>query len=298
MHVTTAKKFKQSNTGEFRRIAEIDDPMTALDRCRSAITHTTRVYWAKRQIYLGVLAATYERISQSKKSWHKFIGKKFWDKAYGRRPAMDDRSNGLEFVIRYGERAITRKEYQNAWRHAVTAQYLLNQGVKPIDFPGYLGKVGQGMKATYEKALAEDKIAKGAKGGTANITTPKSNKVTTKDRNFDNREDRERSASGTHKGINADDQETGRMKMRKLKLIGKDELIQKLILIPFDSTIDIRIKPVQDEQGHRSLRVLKLLASPATGKATSERRKSNPLRRKPTSRHVKHSNRRHRRRTG
>src|SRR3712207_5473386 len=95
---------------------------------------------------------------------------------------MEDRSNGLGFVVRYGEKAITRKKSKLAWRHTVVAEYLLDLDVRPIDFATYLGKRGQGMGKTYEKAQAEKKLVKD--GSVApKIAKPKeSAKVVAKDR--------------------------------------------------------------------------------------------------------------------
>jgi hypothetical protein len=116
-------KAKQPNVDkEYRRITGIGDPIEALDECRAIIAQAKKEYWQKTRTHLGVLAETYERISRKRASWNQLTKKNFWTKAHGNAPTRKDRSDGLFFVIRYGERAITHAAYQIAWRHTVIVQ--------------------------------------------------------------------------------------------------------------------------------------------------------------------------------
>jgi hypothetical protein len=104
-----------------------------------------------------VLASNAERVSASKTAWRTFIGKEFWKNCVGEKPRMEDRREPLSFVVRYGENAVTRQAYQSAWRYTEVLNYLIKLGTEPKAMAAYLAKPGQGMNATYKKAVAQKK---------------------------------------------------------------------------------------------------------------------------------------------
>jgi hypothetical protein len=293
--MTKRKKTKQPGTDEFRRLTRIKDPVVALDTCRAEFKKTSRDYWTKKRTHLGVLTATSKRVCATKKSWRTFITKSFWldPNLEGGIPTMEDRSNGLGFVIRYGMRAIKRGAYQRAWRNTVVAEHLLACGVKPIDFADYLGQRGQGIGKTYEKAQAEKKALmekKASKGdgraAAKGARSEKADKVTSQDRGPNNRTDQKGAIDGAlhDVSVNADAPGRSNAKMRKGKFMGEHELIQPLFLLPIDSEMNIRVKAVLDERGRHAIKVVKLLHNVGTEQASSERRKSQSQDRKRTLR--------------
>jgi hypothetical protein len=142
-------------TTEYLKILEIQDPIEALDECRSAFKRAKRGYWRRTRTLLGITATIHRRVSRSTKSWGTFMKKDFWKKCSGDCPTMADQSDGLRFVVRYVENALSREAAQNAYRHTVVIQRLLDNGVKPGHMLSYLSKSNQGIGATYRAASAQ-----------------------------------------------------------------------------------------------------------------------------------------------
>jgi hypothetical protein len=90
---------------------------------------------------------------------------------------MKDRLKPLSFVVRYGENAVTRKAYQKAWRYTEVLNYLIELGIEPKAMAAYLAKKGQGMNATYKKAMVHKKKKSAKAAGRANVKKAGSSSV-------------------------------------------------------------------------------------------------------------------------
>jgi hypothetical protein len=280
-------KLKKPDVNDYHRITRISDPLAALDQCSVEIKQAESAYWKTRQTYLGALAHTSQRISRDKTTWRALIGKEFWRKAYGSCPTMADRSKSLSFVIRYSENALKRPRYKLALGYVTVAEYLLSQSVKPRDFASYLGERGQGIGATYKRALVDKKLPEDRDGASRAANSKKPTKVAANDQKG--------SSGSTQKGVDAEEQRANYATMPKKTLIGKRELMEPLLLLSGDTKMNIRVKAGKDDKGRPCLKVVKLLSTPVTGHPTSERRQSDPRRGKPTSHGVKHLSHKRRR---
>jgi hypothetical protein len=163
-----AKKQKTVDTAlsEYREIVGIMNTISALVECQRRIQANERGYHDRVRAHLGATAELALRVTKNKDVWQSFTRQKFWETCEGEKPTLSDRSDGLRFAVRFAESAKTRGAAQNSSRHATIIKYLLDQGIKPVDFLKYLSKPGQGMNAVYEKATA--KKASGAKDKSGN----------------------------------------------------------------------------------------------------------------------------------
>jgi hypothetical protein len=141
---------------EYLQILKTDDAIEALEKCRSAIKQAKRESRKRARTLLGITATMHRRVSRTPQSWRTFTEKDFWNNCSGERPTMANRSDGLRFVVRYAENAISREAAQNASRHTTIIQHLLNKGLKPGHMPGYLAKRGQGMEPTQDAVLRRE----------------------------------------------------------------------------------------------------------------------------------------------
>ena len=131
------------------------DPIKALDAIRAEF----KAFDQRKQEFvrnkLGQIAELNECVTANEQTWERFIKKRFWEDCVGESPTMKDRSDSLRFVTRFAENAKSRGAAQNASKHAIVIEYLLNQGFEPAGIPAELAKRGHGINATYTKATKE-----------------------------------------------------------------------------------------------------------------------------------------------
>ncbi len=133
---------------EYLRFLEINDPIEALDECRSAFRQAKRGHWRRIRTLLGMIATMHARVSRDPRRWKRFINRKFWKNCSGERPTMADQFDGLRFAVWYAERPHSRLARQNASKHTIAIGHLLERGLKPGQIPLHLSKRGQGINAT------------------------------------------------------------------------------------------------------------------------------------------------------
>jgi hypothetical protein len=211
-----------------------------------------------------------ERVSASKTAWRTFIGKEFWKSCVGEKPGMKDRRKPLSFVVRYGENAATRKAYQKAWRYTEVLNYLIKLGIEPKAMAAYLAKSGQGINATYRKAMESNKTNARKKPRKADEKrSRKSVKPVRKQvqKTFARKSEQHRSSDG-----GGDTRTSDITALRGIKMWGRSEIVSRAFALQDNDEAVIRIRTARNNSGRRFIELVELL--PASTAPQRERRKT------------------------
>jgi hypothetical protein len=283
-------------SSEFQAILDTADPIDALDQCQAKVKEIEAGYRARIWASLGAIAELCIRLTQDEKAWGRLVEKKrFWDDCEGERPTMDDRSDGIRFVVRYVRNAKKRPAAQKASKHAIVIKYLLDQGIEPAAIPAELAKPKNGINAICQKA-----------SGASSADTPEGNdraKLTTDDTRIGTKAQPENDWSDDDNDWSDDDDDQPEAEVKgeqpssepqKLKvsglvslgLHGEAEIVKKEEAFQEDEEMFMRVRVRKTKSGKRYLKLLDVVPPLKLPKAVkaSARMKNDPRDAKAASR--------------